>query len=283
MEIGSFASQSSEERETLRNNHYANWTKYLDSFKQYESDVKDVKQTVRVSNQTSSHLEGMRTSALAIGSMNAAAYPTDDDDEDDVIVKPDKCPKYSSEVEQIDSSSPDDCFFPGFKVVKFGSDFIGKCSICDRTSIIALVLKVKDKANFMNLNRKTFSRFLSSMDIYDLFYKRICCDACASYLIEPNAGLLPVPVSGAVALLSPEDNMDLWVEMLNGIFSGVRVDIPKWYWVEYLRRKIIELPADDSTTIEERLFKDALTWLVRGFNGEIDGDGDDASSQVTLV
>jgi hypothetical protein len=57
-------------------------------------------------------------------------------------------------------------------------------------------------------NPAVISQFLSTINVEDIFLKRIFCDACASYLVNPEAALLPEPISGAIPLVPIRGNMD---------------------------------------------------------------------------
>ncbi|KAF8852717.1 hypothetical protein BDZ45DRAFT_97954 [Acephala macrosclerotiorum] len=157
------------------------------------------------------------------------------------------------------ASNRNECFLPGFKVTNVSPSFVRQCSICHRSSVLALILKVQNLV--VAPNKNVTSKFLSNISLDEIFFRRVCCDSCASYIIEPTSSLLPEPVSGAVVLVGIKENMNLWLKRLNRVFFGAYIGVSEEKWLEYFEDNLGEI----SLTDEDKGFKDALAWVAKGF------------------
>ncbi|CZR68811.1 uncharacterized protein PAC_18711 [Phialocephala subalpina] len=274
----------SSDQTSLTNNHNTNWNTYINSLNQHQQEVAAKKKSNTIFKQASNHVNSMTRSSTRYASHDspvsapaseALSYGGDFDYDRPMASKRTKSIfDTPSSTNAVSFSVGTECFLPGFAVAGLNPGFVGKCSICHRSSVLALLLKVKNLA--VAPNKNAISEFLSNISIDEIFSKRVCCDACASYLIEPTSILLPEPLSGAVALVGIKQNMDLWLKRLNGMFTGAHVDISKEKWLEYFEDKLGTLMY--SGAAECKVFKDALTWVAKGFEESVEAGRDDVSS-----
>jgi hypothetical protein len=163
-----------------------------------------------------------------------------------------------------------DCLYlPGFNKSpdREHRGFSGECMLCNRQSILTILLKTPPQISTPNFpavasqSSLAFPLAMSNFAENDVISFYICCDACALYLVRNYASPLLETVTGALPLVPLETNLAAWLESVDLALKGRfrKTDIPALF-VSILDRAAIqnELRADDATG--KALFRDAVAW-----------------------
>lgn len=162
-------------------------------------------------------------------------------------------------------------FFPRFKVDQ--SRGAGRCSLCQRVSLPALILKACNIQIPAHTDAATVSRnmsvsqLLSKIAVPSIFSKDVLCCACACYV--PHPGTASGLRFGALPLVQVRHNLDEFIKTLNGVF-GADITFSKVKWKDYMNEIADEWTLKDDDTEGERLFKTALGWVGEGLQDAVE-------------
>jgi hypothetical protein len=168
------------------------------------------------------------------------------------------------------SSKADPVFLPGFQRREPVDEFTGSCMLCQRKSVLVILLKSPPNMTTTNFPRQaSYSKLafplamsnFAEMDIMSFF---VCCDSCAFYLLRNGTSPHAETITGALCLVCINDNQGPWLEALETAVKG-RFDIPDLMaiCITILDRMIVENDSRNASLNDKSLFRDCARYAIR--------------------
>ncbi|KAI9766512.1 MAG: hypothetical protein M1840_006469 [Geoglossum simile] len=169
-----------------------------------------------------------------------------------------------------DSNKTDPVFLPGFQRQDPADQFTGSCMLCQRTSVLTILLKRPPNITTSNFplpgtySKLAFPIAMSNFAETDIMSFFICCDSCAFYLLRNGASPYTETITGALCLVSVAANQRPWLEALETALKG-RFNIPDLMTVciSILDRMLVKNDARNAALGDKTLFRDCAYWAIR--------------------
>jgi hypothetical protein len=137
---------------------------------------------------------------------------------------------YDSDFEMVEASASssntrtlNDLLLPGFHrnplKSREGSEFFGKCSLCHREYVLAVLLKTPSEAVTKALMESPKQGPID-IPLLELFSISIVCDGCAHHLVDIGQSPSKESVIGAIALVAIKNNEEAWTRAVDKFLIG---------------------------------------------------------------
>jgi hypothetical protein len=161
-------------------------------------------------------------------------------------------------------------FLPGFQRQDPANEFTGTCMLCQRTSVLVILLKRPPSITTSNFpqpgsySKLAFPLAMSNFAEMDIISFFICCDYCAFYLLREGTSPYAEVITGALCLVSIATNQRPWLEALETAVKG-RFDIPDLMTVciAAFDRMLVENEVRNAGLGDKALFRDCAQWAIR--------------------